>query len=256
MPVLLGRPWAGEPHDFSLLDQQGTARRYLDYGGFDMFGWTGEEKRQTNRYHVGIESHISIELERNDAGIVFGRLIDLSQNGAKCCINKSLQFSETVAWRLTMPALDIAAAIKSKVIWTRTTDTSNWLVGCSFDEALPNVILDRLARAGFINRRRHPRSESDLPGVARSELCNQSSPVSVVDYSYGGFRMLSDQPKPIGAKVLLNFHPHGSVFGIVRWCSTEGDIHSVGCEFRQQSEHGQGASLIRDLHQLQASAVS
>ena len=87
----------------------------------------------------------------------------------------------------------------------------------------------------------------NLLGLARWELGSQEVEVAVVNYSTGGFCMVSETLGTVSSKVMVQFEPDASIFGVVRWRSTDGSQHFHGCEFRQQSEGGRGAKLIREL---------
>jgi hypothetical protein len=215
-----------------------------------MFGWITKERRTTERFYVSRSAELAVEIDRSGSTCpVRGLIVDLSEQGAKISLETSLQFSESVIARLAVPALDVLAAIKSKVIWARTMESGAWLVGCSFDEAMPSTILDRLAKGGFIERRRHARKQISLPAVARWELESTTTPVTLIDYSSGGFCLCCDLPKCVGSKVVVELADQSTILATVKWQSTDGTKYRHGCEFGQQSEVHSYADIIRRLCQ-------
>ena len=218
-----------------------------------MFGWITKERRTTERFYVSRSAELAVEIDRSGSNCpVRGLIVDLSEQGAKISLETSLQFSESVIARLAVPALDVLAAIKSKVIWARTTDSGAWMVGCSFDEAMPSVILDRLAKGGFIERRRHPRKQISLPAVARWELDSKTTPVTVIDFSVGGCCLCCERPMSVGSKVVVELADQSTILASVKWRSANGATYRHGCEFGQQSEVHPYADILGKLCQQEA----
>ena len=209
-----------------------------------MFPWGKRERREEARYHVPQNKTLPVGVARQDSTWTIGQLINLSQHGAKFYLETVLQFYETVTFGFVLPSLNIEMSMKSTIIWTKATSDDRWMVGCSFDEAIPNAVLDQLGSAGFIDRRRHSRIAASVPGMARSQLNTAFVPVTITDYSVGGFRMESDVPHELSQTVNVQFATDASVFGVVKWKSERGPKYVYGCEFIRDSTEGRSAKVI------------
>lgn len=209
-----------------------------------MFRWGKRERRAESRYHVPQGKSFAVGVSRHGSEWAIGELINLSRHGAKLYLETVLQFSETVIFGLVLPSLDIEMAMNSTIVWTRATSDDRWMLGCSFEEAIPKAVVERLASAGLIDRRRHHRIPVCVPGMARPQLSSRFEPVTITDYSVGGFRMESNTSHELNECVCVQLATDETVFGVVKWKSTNGPKNAYGCEFIRDSPQGNSAKVI------------
>lgn len=215
-----------------------------------MIRWvkSNRERRRGDRFPVsdGAPS-LPIAVERRNSDSTLGQLIDLSQQGAKLCLDSVLQFSEDVILRLALPTDDLSLSINSTIVWTRAAADGRFMVGCSFDKAIPANVIDRFAGLGLINRRRHARFATNIEAEARWQLSTTTIPVTILDYSDGGFRIAYQCDEDMSHRVRLQFATGETAFGVVKWNRRTGDTAECGCEFLSGMQDADGASIIRRL---------
>ena len=211
-----------------------------------MFPWGEKESRAEPRHEVPQSAEFTVGVARQGSDWTIGELIDLSQSGAKLYLDTVLQFSESVIFGLVLPSLDIEMAMNSTIVWSRAISDDKWMIGCSFEKPIPSAVLDELAGAGLIERRRYSRISVCVPGMARSQLSTEFEPVTVTDYSVGGFRIESSASHDLNQCVCVQFSPDATVFGVVKWKSTKGQKYEYGCEFiRDFLEHSYAKVIER-----------
>ena len=129
-----------------------------------------------------------------------------------------------------------------------------WWVGCSFDPAIPDEVMEQFAESGILERRKHNREEVEISTVAKWELNSPTARARIVDYSRGGLCLRSqDEGKP-GERLLLEFRlQDGQEFlvrAMARWQVKADTGYVIGCQFLSDLDYG----VFRDLRALKARA--
>jgi hypothetical protein len=219
-----------------------------------------QERRRAPRYAIRSLEELTVLVSRPEVGgSLPGRLIDLSSVGAKVGVADNLRFSERVLLRFASAALQLDAAVDSTAAWVRPHTKDEWLVGLAFAEGLPGKVIDQLAMAGILERRRHPRHIASIFATCRWQLSARSHDVEIIDYSAGGFCMACQHPGADSANVLMRVPAadgEATIYGRVCWRSARHGKYVMGCEFKGASENGRGAALLRDAAELAAAGAS
>ena len=207
------------------------------------------ERRREPRYPILSDQPVAAHVQRQPTDEqVVGKLTEISRYGAKLSLRCCLRFAEAIEIRIVVPALGLNALVAGEVSWIRP-EGDGWLVGCSLTSPVPDEALQQLAKARYIDRRRHPRYAVKSSARARWELDNQTSPVEIRDYSKGGFCLAATRPSRVGASVLLEFDVTADdsprrVFGKVCWQAKRDDEYLLGCAI---TNHEDGVELFTDL---------
>ncbi len=194
------------------------------------------ERRRERRHEVVLDRTVEALIQRGSdesEETVAGELLDLSQGGMQVCLPIYLKFSEVIGVRIVVPEADVEFDVTAKVCWIRPTEDNKCLVGCSFTPKISDAPVERLAAFGVINRRRHFRKASRIAAVARWGLDAEASSVQILDYSEGGFCMVSDRPSTVGATVSVDVDaPDGEAAPIsarVCWQVERDGRYFLGC---------------------------
>ena len=218
------------------MDSRPTAKQPLS-GKSQMPTTTpNDERRRETRYTVAKARSIRIAVRRtveDREETLKGTLIDLSQGGAKLLVPVSLQFSETVKLKMTIPNLDLTIDVNSEVCWIRPAEDNQWLVGCSFTPKISEDALAQLAAEGIVERRSQPRHSVEMLATACWESEREPFPVVLRDYSANGFCMSSIQPGKVGQGVSIDLNTLGEsdrdITGKVRWQIEWKGEYLIGC---------------------------
>ena len=199
---------------------------------------TNVERRRQPRYAIatGTPDGVTIHCEVDANGeVLTGQLLDLSLSGAKIKLPCCLQFSQAVQLRIACTKLGISIDVASQVCFVRPDD-DEWQAGCSFATEISQDVIDALARASVIQRRRSPRHTTSIHGIARWELDSESFPVRIRDFSTGGFCLVAQCPGTVGAAVNVNVKtPDGEacfVSGKLSWIVERDGEFLLGCQNR------------------------
>ncbi len=167
--------------------------------------------------------------------VLKGKLLDLSRGGAKVAVSSCVPFDEVVKLTFKIPQLEMEFSVPGDVSWSRKGDDGRWMVGCCFCHGLPHDSIDRLAEAGFLERRKNARYPIAAKATAKWELSESSVPVVLQDFSVDGFCMLSSKAGRPGQRLRLRVEkPNGgyaSISARMRWSIGTEEGHLVGCAF-------------------------
>jgi hypothetical protein len=164
-----------------------------------------------------------------------GQLLSLARSGAKVSACACLQFAEEISLQISIAPLGLHIELDAKVCWIRPADNHQWLIGCSFSAALSDESIDRLAVSGVIERRQHTRRPVNVAATAKWQLQEESFPVALRQYSFGGFCLACQQAPQLdqGVQVLITTSNRETyrISGRVRWHLEQDGEHLVGCTF-------------------------
>jgi Tfp pilus assembly protein PilZ len=175
-----------------------------------------------------------------------------------------------VLLEIRLPPIPQKMLIRGRIAWRRpgrhrtklraglgiefhTADTGrrDFLLSVARGDSLPGMI-----------SRRHPRLPVDLPGTWRVALDRGSSRGMIEDIGQGGAFVRSDVPVEVGAGVVLELLPPGSVVplaiaGKVAWTRRTPGDEGFGMEFKTRDAGGTRRlkELVRRLEQESAEAI-
>jgi hypothetical protein len=165
--------------------------------------------------------------------ILSASLVDLSLSGARFNIDRQLIRGDAITLRLRVPTLNLELIIPAEVSWYGAR-TSRWDIGCQFRQPIPGEVLDTLAAAAYLERRRDSRSS-----ISGEALLTQSSSaptlVQLKDMSQGGISFRSPCAVDLDQPLLLEVNGQAESLRITaqpQWQLSEGERYLVGCAFR------------------------
>jgi hypothetical protein len=163
---------------------------------------------------------------------IAAELIDLSGGGVRLESPLCLASGETVGVRLEVPEIGLELQTAAMVQWTRPTPEGAWQAGCAVAPRIPDAVLSELSRQGFLERRREERKSLDVTFPARWEMDAEVTRVRIVDYSSGGFRLVSTKKVQVGHRIRMDIDDGetGSIVARVVWQLKRQDGYLVGCE--------------------------
>lgn len=194
--------------------------------------------RTHTRYQLVGESRIPVRLEwtsQDESQVCDAELVDLSAAGARLRLANPIELHEAVQVRLNVKELGLDFRCVSDVCWVRPEE-QGWSVGCEFYSDLPDRILTKLARGGYLERRTDERFQVKLQATLREELnASRSHQVTIDNYSSGGFRFNSAAAIAVGQRVLLNIRDSKgnrvTIPARALWQVGTVEGHAVGCCF-------------------------
>jgi hypothetical protein len=204
------------------------------------------ERRLEPRYEIvhgrSVEVLVQRKSDESDETIQ-GQLRNLSSEGVQIYLPTYPKFSEEIGLRIHIPDAKVKIDATAEVVWIRPAEDNQCLIGCSFAIRLSESFLDRLAVAGIIDRRRHPRRVVSIPGIARRELDADSFPVRITDYSERGFCMASGRPSTVGGAVSVELDSPDDVVppisGKVCWQEERDGEYVLGCSLKRVEDFEQ-----------------
>ena len=206
------------------------------------------ERRHESRFETSSRPSIRVHIQRSQpVETLQAELINLSPSGAKISLSTVLRFSEVVRLRIQIPRLGINVDVNSAVRWVRPAHDNQWIFGCSFAHDIAESVLDQLATAGLIERRRDPRHSVRIPGFARYELVTETIPIEVRNYSDRGFCIASSRLSTVGTTVRVTVNGLGdssrSLYGEVCWQAEQDGEYLLGCMIKSNA----GAEILRHI---------
>ena len=187
--------------------------------------------------------HGGVVIERSTAqgpSTIGGRLVDISRGGAKLALDTCVPFGETVSLCVAVAEINLHFQVQAEISWSRQGEGGTWLVGCCFNPSLPDETVDRLARSGYLERRRSPRYPISIGGTVRWELSAAVDPVCLADLSLDGFSMLCAKAKAPGQRFRLELDDDNgqttAVAGKTQWQAETEDGHLIGCSLMNRQD--------------------
>lgn len=210
------------------------------------------EVRTSTRFQLTGDARIPVRLEwssENESCGCTAELVDLSAGGARLRLPQSLTLHKGIQVRLHIDDLELDFCCVGDVCWVRP-ERSGWAMGCAFNSHLPDHVLTKLARGGFLDRRTDARYGISLQAKVREELsASRPQEVTVDNYSSGGFRFNSDQSISVGQRVLLGVRDSEGKEVIIParalWQVGSDQTFSVGCCFLNGNGFQRFAAIAR-----------
>ena len=166
-----------------------------------------------SRYTVQDEQVLTVALLRQSNGESLPATVaNLSLGGAKFVVSQPLSFTELVRVSLALPDSDVCFDVPARICWARPVGDGTFSVGCAFSERLPPEVLNSLSELGYLERRAHGRVQVNFPALSKWELSDTNSTVQVLDYSTGGFVMVSRQRAQADQQLMLEISTEHGVF--------------------------------------------
>ena len=163
-------------------------------------------------------------------------LFDFSSRGLKLSVPFSAQFEEVLGAKLTFKSLKYTFYCRANVRHIREEE-GRWVIGCSIDPHIPDVLIDYLAEVSGKERRLHPRIKTNTKArIVRAGETTEWLEGTLINLSKGGFCFHSENLVEVDERVKLEFYneeDHLETISIrVCWHSKaeEGGYH-IGCSF-------------------------
>ncbi|MCA9168665.1 MAG: PilZ domain-containing protein [Planctomycetales bacterium] len=164
-----------------------------------------------------------------------GQLADLSLSGVKISIDGKLEMGQEVKLLIQVPSMNFELERRAVARWQQPRDATTWWTGCQLLEPFDATIVEELAAAHVLNRRRDPRYTVDAPAQARWELSDQFVDVKLINFSKGGFCVIFPAPlEGASERLMLQVELNGKESQIparVMWQGPSPEGFAVGCAF-------------------------
>lgn len=198
---------------------------------------------RNRRFSVRGDKGLLVEIRpaQGASGSVGGRLLDIAANGANLVLAKPLRGQERIVLRLRHPDLGLDHELGGKTLWSRPRDQDEWLQGLAFETDVPAEVFEKLFEAEILERREFPRASLELAARAKWELDHHLEPVTIQDFSPGGFKLGAPRSSEIGSRLLLVVDRPGlaplQIPSRVQWKAQAGEVFRLGCQFLREQDY-------------------
>jgi len=206
-------------------------------------------RRSEGRFYINSKAtRVTVTVSSEDGSDVkyFGQLADLSLRGVKILINGRVLSGQEVELVIAVPSMGFQIERYGVIRWQQPRDATTWWTGCEILEPFDSAMIEGLAAADVLNRRRDPRYEVDQPAKVRGELSDQVVNVRLVNFSKGGFCVEFAERSDVTTDRLMLVLPLGdrdvTIPARVMWHGTVGSRFAVGCAFTTMD----GFLLVRE----------
>jgi hypothetical protein len=194
------------------------------------------------RYHIKSDSDLCVTIEKEDASdAIEAMLVNISVNGAKFKVSRAISAKEVLAVTIHAKRLNRTIVVSGEVCWVRPTTGDDWWLGCSLDPQIPEELLRELSEDGTIERREHQREQVSLHTTVQWELNNETASAWILNYSRGGFCLLSQFAGKPGERVRFQLELDGQqvilVRGKTQWVVKSQEGFVIGCEFLEPGDY-------------------
>ena len=184
-----------------------------------------------------------------------GQLADMSLHGVKVEIHGRLAVGTRVRICIEIPSVETVIEREAVVRRHHPRDAMAWWIGCQLDEPFKQELIDFLATAGVVNRRRDSRLQIGKLARARWELSDEVVDVELRNLSRGGFCLVfARKPAVVRERLLLLLRldtEEVTVAARVMWGRPMGDQFAVGCAFGTH----EGFVQTRDFSEIRSSRM-
>lgn len=205
-----------------------------------------------SRYAVQEEQALTVTVVRQlNQESLPATVANLSLGGAKLVVSLPLSFTELIRVNLTLSESDVRFDVPARICWARPIGDGTYSVGCAFSERLTPEVLNSLSELGYLERRAHGRVQVDFPALSKWELSDTISTVQVLDYSIGGFVMVSRQRAQADQQLMLEISTEHQVFTLsarVVWQTRMEESYRIGCSFIGKKDAETMARAARVIH--------
>jgi hypothetical protein len=166
-----------------------------------------------------------------------GRLVNLSQNGARLVVDQEIPLNGTVRIKLAVPDLGLEFYVGGAVCWIRPAEeqAGAWTMGCSLRPGVPQRLLAHMAQGGVVERRFEQRSGQRIPVQVLAGDRGAEFAATLHNYSHGGFCLETENMVDPGQRLELRLtHANGDqtvIDGTVRWALHADNLWLAGCAF-------------------------
>jgi hypothetical protein len=194
------------------------------------------------RYQIKNDRDLSVTIEREDASDpIEATLVNFSVSGAKFKVSQAISAREVLAVTIQAKRRNRTIVVSGEVCWVRPTAGDDWWLGCSLDPQIPEDLLCELSEDGTIDRREHEREEVTLRTTAQWELNDETASAWILNYSRGGFCLLSRFTGKPGERVRLQLELDDDQVILVpaktQWVAKSQEGFVIGCEFLEPADY-------------------
>jgi hypothetical protein len=155
-------------------------------------------RRSEGRFYIINREATRVTVTFSDASgapqFLQGQLADLSLRGVRIDVDGRLDPNQSIELRIEVPDESITLERTAIVRWQQPRDTKTWWTGCELNEPFERDVVERLAKAHVLNRRRDTRYPVDKPAQVRTALTNSTHDARLINYSKGGFCVVFNGP--------------------------------------------------------------
>jgi hypothetical protein len=195
-------------------------------------------RRSEGRFFINSKAtRVTVRFARENGEDVSarGQLADLSLRGVKICIDHKMNDDQPVDLVIEIPTMDFRVERKAIVRWQHPRDATTFWTGCEVRESFDDDLIEKLASAHVLNRRRDPRYATDRPARVRWELSDRVLDARLVNFSKGGFCICLLSPTEFPSeRLMLVLEERGKEVTIPARVMWEGPMpggYGVGCAF-------------------------
>ncbi len=204
------------------------------------------------RYSLASDDEIEVLVERDgESGLesTDAELIDISTGGAKLRTAAPLNVLDILSLQLCIKRMRRTITVAGAVCWTTPTNNGQWWVGCRFQPPMPEQTLQEFAQGGILERRKHERDQTWLRMTVKFELKQELAAAWVLNFSKGGFCVLSDTQAKVGDRAELRIELDRdrilAIRGKVCWQVESSEGYVIGCEMLRNKDYG----VLLDIHE-------
>ena len=121
----------------------------------------------------------------------------------------------------------------------RPRGDGTWWIGCVFPDQIEESIVQGMCTAGFLERRRAPRTGVEVSFQTRWENTQGGLPAEMIDASDGGFCLVVSQKFEASERLMLESTVDGEVQSLLcaraKWVKKRENDYLLGCEFINRS---------------------
>lgn len=201
------------------------------------------------RFGVKDNTQLTVTIEKKDTSSAFikAELVDLSVGGAKFKASEMIVVNQVLAVKIEAMDPERAIAVSGEVRWVTPAAGDDWTLGCSFDPPIPEQVLREFAKDGILECREHRREPISLRATAQWELQSETAAVWLLNYSRGGFCLLSQSDGRPGERTLLQLEREDGqvvvVPGKTQWQVESQEGFVIGYEFLDYRDYRVLSSL-------------
>ncbi len=195
------------------------------------------ERQERFAVSAGKPAVLTFELadQTGRADCVPATLVDLSAGGAKLSVEGPVPMDQPARLKISIEDLGLDFEVAADVCWTRNDEEGRCHVGCTVDPPLPSSFFRGLTSDAQPDRRYDPRSESSCNVSACWELGDDVVPVTVLNYSDGGFCAFCDRETVTGKRLHLCLDKI-VIIAKTQWQLAVLDGYLVGCSFLRRRD--------------------
>ena len=167
--------------------------------------------------------------------VAHGQALEISLRGAKLKLEEPLSEHRSIQIELRPNDIDTTISATGCTCWARPTDDDAWWLGVSFEKAIDEATIGKLARYGYVDRRKDRRETIDFGLLARCELSDEPITIKLRDLSVGGLGLWSPRELKPESRLLVGLGERNldgrPIVARVKWVRKSDAGFLVGCSF-------------------------